>query len=104
MRAIREFLRRLTASFRRSRPDDDLERELRLHLELAAEDEQRHGHAPSEAARLARVRSGGMVQAMETLRGQRGLPSLDALRADVVFGWRQIVRHRIASVSVVLSL
>ena len=41
---------------------------------------------------------------MEQLRDQRGLPSLEALAADVVFGWRQLVRHRTASVSAILSL
>src|SRR5262245_19630097 len=101
---MREYVRRLAASVRGGRSDRDLEEELRQHLELAAEDEQRRGQMPAEAARLARLRTGGTAQAMETLRDQRALPSLDALRADIGFGWRQIVRHRVASISAVLSL
>jgi len=89
MRGLLEFVRRLAGSVRRSRSDADLEEELRLHLEFS--NERRTGVS-------------AVTQAMDKLRDQRGLPWLDALRADVVFGWRQIVRHRIASVAAVLSL
>jgi hypothetical protein len=41
---------------------------------------------------------------MEALRDQRGLPWLGALGSDVVFGWRQLRRHRTASVAAALSL
>ena len=41
---------------------------------------------------------------MESLRDQRGLPWLASVRADLVFAWRQIVRHRVASFAVILSL
>ena len=104
MRTILEFARRLAGAVRRSRSDADLEEELRLHLALAADDEQKRGHRPFEAGRAARVRAGGVTQAMEMLRNQRSLPAVDALVADLVFGWRQIVRHRTASLSAILSL
>ena len=41
---------------------------------------------------------------MDALRDQRGLPWFDALVSDVVFGWRQLRRHRGASLAAVLSL
>jgi predicted permease len=104
MRALLEFLRRAANTLRRSRSDADLEEELRLHVELAAEREGRSGHAGPEAERYARLRAGNVTVAMDHLRDQRGLPWLDALRSDVVFGWRQIARHRIASIAAVLSL
>ena len=104
MRMLLELARRLVGRGRHGRRDADLEEELRLHLELAADQEHRHGAAPSEAARRARLRAGGAAQAMEALRDQRSLPAIDALGADLVFGWRQIARHRAASLSVVLSL
>ena len=103
-RGWREYVRRIMASIRGARPDGDLEEELRLHLELAAEDEARRGLGAPDAARRARIRVGAVTQTMDTLRDQRGLPSLDALKSDLVFGWRQIVRHRTASLSAVLSL
>jgi predicted permease len=104
MRILRELVYRVKGLLGRSRGDTDLEEELRLHLDLAAEAEQARGEHPHAAKRSARVRVGGASQAMDTLRDQRSLPSLDALAADVRFGWRQIVRHRTASVSVILSL
>jgi predicted permease len=104
MRTILEFARRLTGSVRRARSDADLEEELRLHLELAEEDQRRRGQPAPDAARAARIRAGGITQAMEGLRDQRGLPRLEALAADVTFGWRQILRHRVASASAILSL
>jgi putative ABC transport system permease protein len=104
MRTLREFLQRLLGSVRSTRTDADLQDELRAHLELAAEREAQRGHPPAERVRRARVRVGGVAQAMDSLRDQRGLPWLDALRADVVFGWRQITRHRVASLAAVLSL
>ena len=104
MRAVFEFARRLLGLVRRPRTDVDLEEELRLHVELMAEEERRRGHQPAAAARAARIRAGGVTQAMDVLRDQRSIPSLDALAADLVFGWRQIVRHRAASAAAVLSL
>ena len=88
-----EFVRRLKGSARPSRSDDDLEQELQSHLELAADREARPGAHRSDIALT-----------LDKLRDQRGLPWLDALRADVVFGWRQIRRHRIASIAAILSL
>src|SRR5262245_36697365 len=104
MPTLREFLRRLAGSVGRRRPDADLQEELRVHLELAAEREVERGRPPVEAARLARLRAGSIAHAIDPLRDQRGLPWLDALRTDVVFGWRQIVHHRVASLAAVLSL
>ena len=104
MRSLIEWTRRLFGSAGVSRPDEDLEEELRLHLELAREDAHLRGTPAAETARAARLRAGGLDQALERLRDQRGLPTLDALMTDVAFGWRQIVRHRTASLSVVLVL
>lgn len=104
MRGILELVQRLKGLLRRSRSDADMAEELRVHVELAAEHELARTEGPAAAMRRARVRAGGQAQAMEQLRDQRSLPSLEALAADVVFGWRQLVRHRTASVSAILSL
>ena len=104
MRTMLELLRRLAGSLRSSRTDVDLEQELRVHVEMAAADQQRRGHHPAEAARLARLTTGEVALAMDALRDQRGLPWLASARADLVFAWRQIVRHRVASLAVILSL
>ena len=84
---LREWWARLLGTFRAGRPDDDLEEEIRLHAELAS------NTSPHSVDR-----------AIEALRDQRGLPRLEALIADAVFGWRQIRRHAAVSVVAVVSL
>jgi putative ABC transport system permease protein len=93
MRTLREWLLRLWGSVRRHRADDDLEAELRAHLEMAGAD-----------GRTTRREAGGVTLAMDSLRDQRGWPWLDALRADAVFGWRQLKRHRTTTIAALVSL
>jgi hypothetical protein len=74
MATLREWVARLQGTLRPGRRDADLEAELRLHLELATEDERRRANAGGDAGRAAAIRYGGMAQAMEAVRDQRGLP------------------------------
>src|SRR5688572_1700554 len=100
MPRLREWLHRLLGTVRPRRGDADLQEELRLHMELAAEDAQRRG----QPVRAARMHTGGAGHAMDALRDQRGWPWLQALLADVVFAWRQLNKHRTATAAAVLSL
>jgi predicted permease len=102
MGTLREWMHRLFGSLRRGRRDRDLEEELRLHLELAAEDANRRGDA--NPARSARIYAGGVSQTMEALRDQRGWPWLHSVSSDLVFAWRQLRKHRTASLAATLSL
>ena len=104
MRALREWGQRLSGTLRSQRRDSDLEEELRFHLDMAAEEERRRGQTPEDAVRSARLRAGGLSQAMDAMRDRRGLPSLGAVAADVVFGWRQINKHRTVAAAAILSL
>ena len=104
MTVLRECWRRLWGAFRRNPADHDLERELRFHLEQAEEELRRSGHSPAEAARMARVRLGGLPQAMEALRDQRGLPWLDDLRTDVRVGLRGLARRAGFTATAALTL
>ena len=82
---IREWFHRLRGTFRPHRPDEDLEAELRAHLELSADEERRRSGA-ADAVRAAGIRHGAMTQSMEALRDQRGLPWLDDLAARLRYG------------------
>ena len=104
MTVLREYLRRLWGALRRSPTDPDLERELRFHLEQAEEELRGQGHSPAEAARLARVRLGGLPQSMEALRDQRGWPWLDDLRADVRIGLRMLRRNPLLTLTATVSI
>ncbi len=92
MTTLREWLTRLWSTLRPTRSDEDLEQELRTHLELAMEDAKRRSGAGLEAERAARLRSGGVSQAMDVLRDQRGLPWLDNLVRDVQYAIRMLRR------------
>ena len=91
--AMREWTSRLGGVFGRSRSDQDLEQELRLHLELVEQDLLRQGLSPEAAAREARVRIGRPAQAMELLRDRRGVPSLSAFWLDAKLGLRMLRKH-----------
>ena len=90
--SLREWTRRVWGALSGRRTDHDLQRELAGHLALAEDELRRKGHAPSDAARLARVAAGGRIQALEALREQRGLPWLGSSWLDVRLGLRLLVR------------
>src|SRR5690606_8842904 len=87
---LREWAFRLWGTFRHTRSDRDLERELAIHLEMVEQDLLREGHSPSEAARLARLRVGRPAKVVDELRDQRGLPWLGRFSLDVVLGMRML--------------
>jgi predicted permease len=105
MKQLREWLRRLRDTVRPVRQDADIQEELRLHLELAADSEARRaGHSPTAAARAARLRVGDVAGSMDAMRDQRGLRWLRDLVYDVRHGWRGIRRTPVFAAVVVLSL
>ena len=93
-KTLREYVRRLFGSFHPSPGDAELEEELRLHLELVGE----------QGGRQARVRAGGMAQALEAMRDQRGLPWLDDLRRDARIAVRALRRSPAFSIAALLTL
>src|SRR5688572_27818713 len=104
MMPLREWFTRLWGTFRRRRPDADLEEELRLHLELAAEDARRRGSPSGEAARAARLTAGSLAHAIEAQRDQRGFPWLEDLSRDLRHAARTLARAPGFTVVAVLSL
>src|SRR5215468_4961814 len=100
MAMLREWVRRLWGMIGRSPHDRKLEDELRTHLEFAADD-LRTAADPSRAARL---RFGGVSQAMDAIRDQRGVPWLDTLTRDVRYGIRSLVRTPGFALTIVLTL
>jgi predicted permease len=103
MRILREWSHRLRGTLRLGRRDTDLEQELRLHLELAAEDAHRRG-VEEDTLRTARIKVGSAVQAMDVLRDQRGLPWLEDLVRDVRYGLRGLRRAPVFASVAILTL
>ena len=104
MRILREWLQRFKGTLQQTRPDSDLERELRSHMEFAEEDHRRRGLDPDAASRAARIEAGGASQAMDSLRDQRGLPWLDDLARDVSHGLRALRRAPVFTAVALLTL
>ena len=104
MGAIREWLRRLWGTFRKTPEDAEMEEELRLHVEMVADELQRRGLPPAAALRQARLQAGGVAQAMEQRRDQRGLPWLEDVIQDARFGARTMRRSPMFTAVAVLTL
>ena len=101
---LREWMHRLLGTFGRKSRDRELEEELRSHLELASEDMLRRGGSTEDALRAVRLNSGGIAQALEAMRDQRGLPWLDDLTRDVRQAVRTLRRSPVFTVVTVLTL
>ena len=104
MERLREWLLRLLGTLTRRRSDQDLERELRSHLELAADETRRRSASNVDTVRAARLRSGGIAQAMDAVRDQRGLPWLEDFITDVIHALRAFRRSPVFAAVAILTL
>ncbi len=90
------WISRLSNFFRRSRIEHEIDEELASHIEEAM--------AQGRSAVEARKAFGGEILQRERSRDVKLLPWLDALLADVVFGWRQLRKRPAVSIAAILSL
>jgi len=100
----RIFIHRLAALFRRRRLEDDLDEELRSHLEMAVELNLSKGMNSEEARHEALRSFGGVEQTKELYRGQRGLPIVETTLQDLRFGLRMLGRSPCFSILAILCL
>src|SRR5712664_269085 len=105
---MREFFRtsmqRLAALFRRRRLENDLDGELRSHLEMAVELNMGKGMSAEDARREALRSFGGIEQTKEDYRDQRGLPIIETTLQDLRFGLRMLRRSPGFSALAILCL
>jgi predicted permease len=104
MRHVRSLLARIAGVFTKDRADDDLRDELQAHLEMETAENIRRGMAPDAARRKAMLAAGGLTQAAEAVREQRGLPWLESVLADVRYAFRSLRNSRAFTAVVVLTL
>src|SRR5438309_5376076 len=76
--------------FRKRRLERELNAELQTHLDLLTQENIRRGMNPTEAAHAARREFGGVEQAKELYRNQRGLPFLETLLQDLRYALRML--------------
>ena len=104
MRYVRAALARIAGLFTGRRADADLDDELRAHLDMEIAENVRRGMDPDEARREALLASGGMTQAAEAVRGQRGLPWVESIGADIKYAVRALRTSPAFTSVVVLTL
>src|SRR5215470_4538161 len=78
--------------WRRKKMDEELEKELRFHLDLHTADLIAHGLDPQEARRRARLALGGPEQVKEKCRDARGTRWLEDLLRDFRYAVRTLAR------------
>ncbi|TCK69692.1 ABC transporter permease [Acidipila rosea] len=92
--SLQETFNRIRSFFREAPLDRELNEEMAAHLEMAEEENLRHGMSEDEARRQARIQFGGVQQARERHRESRGLPALDVMMQDLRFTFRTLSRER----------
>lgn len=104
MTTLRVLFHRLRALFRKPNLEQELDEEIRAHLEMQIEDYQRQGMS-ADAARYAALRKfGGVDQVKETYRDRRGLPFIETLFRDLAYGFRMLRRSPGTTIVAILSL
>ncbi len=101
---LRELASRLRGLFSRAKRDAELSDELRAHLAFAEEENLRRGMPPREARYAARRDFGGVEQVKEDYRERRGLPVIETLMQDLIYGVRLLRKSPGTAALAILTL
>ncbi len=101
---LSDWLLRLRALFRRAAVEDEIDDELRFHLERQVERYVARGFTRADAVRQARLEFGGLAQAKEEYRDALGIRLIDALGRDLRLALRALRTTPVVTAVAVLSL
>jgi predicted permease len=101
---MRTLASRVKALFNRRVRDAELDEELRAHIDLAAEENQRKGMSAADARTAALRAFGGVTQTRERYRVQRGLPPIEEILRDARIALRQLRRSPGFALTAILTL
>ena len=100
----RRLSRLLRTLLRQPETEAEMEEEMRLHIELEAEELMRQGVEPMEAQRQAAISFGGVQQRKEDAIEEGTFWWIDDLRRDVRIATRSLMRHPTFTITSTLAL
>ena len=101
---LHDLLFRLRSLMRRSVTENELDDELRFHLERLVDKYVRSGMSEAEAARRARLEFGGLDQVKDQCREGRGVSFVGELVQDLHYTARTLLRSPAFTACAVLTL
>src|SRR5262252_167355 len=103
-RALSDIRHRLRALFSRASVERELDDELRAHLEHEVEKYEKQGIPHDEALRRARLEFGGVEQAKEACRDERGIAGLESIQRDLRYALRSLTKRPAFALTVIATL
>ena len=104
MTFLRQAFLRLRAVFGRQKLNDDMQAEMREHLERASERLIARGMSPAAARLEARREFGNLTVIQDDAEEARGARWVDALIGDLRFAFRYFARHKLTVAIIVMVL
>jgi len=99
-----KLFRKIRALFRKQKLDAEMSEEMRVHLEMLAEQKRDAGMSADEARLAARRQFGGVEQLKERCREQRGFVWMEQVLLDFRYAVRRVSKSPAFSVAVIVSL
>ncbi len=104
MSLLSDWRERLRGLFFKRRAEQELDTELRFHVEQEAAHRIREGADPAEARRSALLAFGGVEQFKEEVRDARGTRGFEELLADIRYAVRNLGKHPVFTAAAVIVL
>src|SRR5260221_882576 len=104
MNHLRRIFLKFYLLFANSKVEAELAREIGAHLALLEDEYLRQGMTPEDARRAARISYGGVEQAKQLHRDERGFPGLTQIRQATRSPFRQLRRSPGFTVTAILML
>jgi putative ABC transport system permease protein len=101
---LKVFASRISGLFAKHRREDDLDAELRAHIEALVDAKIKQGLSLDDARAAANREFGGIEQTKEAYRDQRALPAIETVLQDAKFTLRGFKRQPVFTLVAILTL